>query len=694
MLSGTPSVPAIAEAAFGLRIAGADALPLSSLLRVDPVFVLRMLRASDAIARPPGEGAARRIDAIIDAGGHALIQAALLDTHQWSKRREPVPEGYRRYWAHSLLVAETARELSLRCGRSDPDDAFFAGLLLDVALPLLAPSPGYAALLAQGKDEFHLSALETASFGVSHPEIGASLLPSGWSADFVDALRFHHADTALFADAPELMRIVRAAEELAGGGAGDAMQHATHAHALTGLPIDQLNDAWQGACLRASAQLASLGLADPGSPLLAGELYFPQFESSPVADPDPPALLELARAGLLAQALAPASDKDLWQTYRLAASLLLDLPAPSILLALRGGGPLTVMDAAGEPGPDQIDLSNPRVENIRLQLERGEPWYCDDAQQAASLPVSIQRLLRSTCDQSCLLLPMVKDGALEAVALHRLSAASMQHVRGRTAELASLANATAGALRTQRAHARDLGDLRRSMVDHYAAHSKQLRADLHTPLGLLKHQVKSMRLKMGADSMLESELSVFSDQMARIDAVLQQFENRPPDITSAAQWTDVNQLLEQVVAESDERSFRARGITTELHLDSALPPLHLPLAVMRDIVAALLSVSAEQIGSSGRIAISSADGVNWNGGLHAEIRIRDFGRGMDAARVAALFAAPSIEGGSRQALAHVLAQTRALGGSLSCKSALGQGTVFQLLLPRQTRRRTQGAAAG
>jgi hypothetical protein len=95
--------------------------------------------------------------------------------------------------------------------------------------------------------------------------------------------------------------------------------------------------------------------------------------------------------------------------------------------------------------------------------------------------------------------------------------------------------------------------------------------------------------------------------------VLQQFESRPPDMVAAAQWTDINQLIEQIVAESDVRTFRSRAITTELHLDSALPPLHLPLAVMRDIMSALLSVSAEQCGSTGRIAVSSADGVNWNG---------------------------------------------------------------------------------
>jgi hypothetical protein len=86
MLSSAPSVPVIAEVALGLRALPADAGSLSSLLCFDPVFVLRMLRASEALDRPPGESAARRIDAVLDAGGRALMQSALLDTQHWSGR--------------------------------------------------------------------------------------------------------------------------------------------------------------------------------------------------------------------------------------------------------------------------------------------------------------------------------------------------------------------------------------------------------------------------------------------------------------------------------------------------------------------------------------------------------------------------------------------------------------------------------
>ena len=690
MLSGAPSIPVIAGVALGIQALPGEFPSLAALLRSDPVFVLRLLRASDAIDCPASTGVVRRIDSVIDIGGQALIQAALLDAYQRATGTSQPSAGYCRYWAHSLLTAEIARELSSRCGGSDPDEAYLAGLLHDVALPLLAPVSQYTALLSEGMGEHRFSQRETADFGISHAEVGADLLPEACAGDLADALRFHHADTTLFGDAPELLRVVRAAEELAGGGMGDAIQRAALAHALTGLPMEALNDAWQAARSRANSLLGALQLVEAQAPV--GDLYCPQFEPAVPPEHDAPSLAGLVRTGLFAQMLEPGTGKDIWRSYRLAASLLLDLPMPTVLLPVQGQNGFALMEASGEPGPSQIDLSQPGLDGIRQQLAQGLPWYCESAGQTSVLPVSFQRLLRPARDQACIMLPVLCDGGLEALALHRVPAIAVAGLRPRIQELTGLTAATARALRAQRAHDRDLGELRRSMVDQYAAHSKQLRADLHTPLGLLRHQVKSMRLKTGADSLFDSELSVFSDQIARIDTVLHQFEARPPDISSVAQWTDINQLMEQIVSEVGERTLQPRSITTELRLDPALPPLHLPLAVVRDIVTSLLTAGAEQTGSGGRIVLSSADGLNWNGNQFAEIRIRDFGRGMDAARVAALFEPQPGEIGVRNALVQALAQARALGGVLSCKSAIGQGTVFQLLLPRQTRRRAQGTA--
>lgn len=687
MLSGLPSLPLLADVALGLRALPAGLPSLNALLRHDPVWVLRLLRASALIATPAGDGGAgRRIDAVIDACGNALIQVALLDARARVQRSGVDLAGHRAFWAHSILTAEIARALAAAGSRCDPDESFIAGLLLDVALPLLAVAPGGGERHAHSPTEHELAALETAYGGEHHGEVAAALLSAEWAAGLADALRFSHADGALFIDAPEHLRLARAAEELAGGGAADTTQQRALAQRLTGLSADALDSALQAAHSRAFERCRQVEVDAADTLLPAGAPYRPTFAIA-IADAQPDdsaALTGFARAGLFNQVYARGDEASLWTSLKLASALLLDLPAPQILRAGQGGSAFMPIAEQGENAP-HIDLAQPGLEGVWRQLSSGAAWLCSDAREAAALPVSLQRLLRVSPGQTGLIQPLRSEAGVEALALYHFPASLTPALMRRSDELHALAEGAARALHQQQLRLRELGELRQGMVEQYAVHARQLRGDLHTPLGLMRHQIKSMRLKMGADAMVDSELTVFGDQIDRIDTVLRQFEGRPPDVSADAQRIDLNQLMEQTVAEVEERVLRARSISTELHLDAALPPLHMPLGVLRELLHALLAISAEQVGTSGRIAVSTAEGLNLNGSLFVEVRVRDFGRGMDAGRVAALFA-PDGSGAKQATPAHALALARSLGGSLSCKSAVGQGTVFQLLLPRTTRR--------
>ena len=103
-------------------------------------------------------------------------------------------------------------------------------------------------------------------------------------------------------------------------------------------------------------------------------------------------------------------------------------------------------------------------------------------------------------------------------------------------------------------------------------------------------------------------------------------------------------------------------------------------AELRELLHALLAISAEQVGTSGRIAVSTAEGLNLNGSLFVEVRVRDFGRGMDAARVSALFA-PDGSGVNRATPAHALALARSLGGSLPVAERAGDEILSLPLSP-------------
>lgn len=681
MPSGLPSLPLLADVAIGRRALPAGIPSLGALLRLDPVWALRLLRVSDRIALPEEAGLSVRLDATIEACGEALLQAALLDAHEQGLRQGPAAAGLRAFWAHSLLTAEVARELALCGGRENPDDCYVAGLLLDVGLLLRAGS-------ADGGDgilnEQALAAREYATTGLNHGQFGARMLAADWARDLADALRFSHTDPVQFADAPQFLRIARAAEELASG--ADAARQTALMLGIDALTPDALDVALQRARARTRELCAVLGLDE--ADLAAGDSpYRPALESSGSTDAIPTSLVgELARAGLLDRMCARGDDGALANAFRLAVGLLLDLPAPRLMRARFAGSRFVDADPAAPQGMNELDMSQPGAAAIARALAEGLAWRCFDPRQADALPVGFQRTMNLGEGWSCLMQPVMDEGRIEALAVFSLPSA----VQPRSRELAVLCAAVGRAMGQRGRHRRELDELRSGLLEQVQVSAGQLRADLSTPIGLLRHQIKSLRLKMGADSLVDAELTVFGDQIERIETVLRQFEERPQEATGEARRVDLNLLLEQTLADVDSRLLRTRSISTELHLDSAMPPMHLPLPKLRELLHILLASSAENVGTSGRIAVSTADGLNLNGMLFAEIRVRDFGRGMDAGQVAELFS-PDGSLAGRRALPRALALARELGGSLACKSAVGQGTVFQLLLPRHTRRVAPGS---
>lgn len=83
------------------------------------------------------------------------------------------------YWRHTLTKAVAAREISESIWRQPGDEAFIAGLLQDLAVPLLIQELGepYVRLLEKTRRAGHdLAPLETQAMGFDHTELTARLL--------------------------------------------------------------------------------------------------------------------------------------------------------------------------------------------------------------------------------------------------------------------------------------------------------------------------------------------------------------------------------------------------------------------------------------------------------------------------------------------------------------------------------------
>lgn len=120
-------------------------------------------------------------------------------------------------WRHLVCSAFAAQSIGKRIG-ADGNILFTAGLLHDIGkVPLADVLQGdYDQLLTDGSVfGRQLGALESASFGVNHAEVGARLLEN-WSfaPEFVEAVHYHH-DPAAAGDGARLAACVELADLVA-----------------------------------------------------------------------------------------------------------------------------------------------------------------------------------------------------------------------------------------------------------------------------------------------------------------------------------------------------------------------------------------------------------------------------------------------------------------------------------------------
>lgn len=122
--------------------------------------------------------------------------------------------------ARSLMVARLAQSLA-KVATKDPlvrDQAFLAGLLLDVGMVMLATEQGEAYNKIFGyaaKHDKSLDQVELKAFGVTHSQLGANLLTQ-WNLPpmVVDAVLYHHRPADYFQNGLTPLAIAHAADAL------------------------------------------------------------------------------------------------------------------------------------------------------------------------------------------------------------------------------------------------------------------------------------------------------------------------------------------------------------------------------------------------------------------------------------------------------------------------------------------------
>ncbi len=201
MLGGyeLPSFPTISMRVLGLlRDPDSEMAEVAEQLQNDPAMLVRVLRTVNAAAYGLHTQISNVNHAVTILGRSRLesIILALSVTDILPVADIPWFDS-KRFWSFASLRGNIARQLALRLHAATEVEAFTAGLLQDMAVPLiaLAKKESYNAVLdrwGREKDTW-LHTLEREAFGFDHTTVGC-MMAEEWdmSAYLAEAIADHH----------------------------------------------------------------------------------------------------------------------------------------------------------------------------------------------------------------------------------------------------------------------------------------------------------------------------------------------------------------------------------------------------------------------------------------------------------------------------------------------------------------------
>jgi len=175
------------------------AFTISELIGLDQALASTALKMANSVTFGYSKECSNLQDAVVRLG-FKRIKTIMLGAASFSNLNQPL-NGYNlkfgELWNHSVATAMAAQWLARKFGKSDPEEAYVAGLLHDIGKGLL----NQYLELDQGiildtmrTMKIGLWEAEARVFGVDHAGLGA-LIAKKWNfpLKLIDAIQYHHA---------------------------------------------------------------------------------------------------------------------------------------------------------------------------------------------------------------------------------------------------------------------------------------------------------------------------------------------------------------------------------------------------------------------------------------------------------------------------------------------------------------------
>ncbi|HEX7555355.1 MAG TPA: HDOD domain-containing protein [Leptolinea sp.] len=199
-----------------LEDANIGAFTISELIGLDQALASNTLKMANSVTFGYASECSNLHDAVVRLG-FKKIKSIMLGAASFSNLNKPL-NGYNlkigELWNHSVATGMAAQWLARKFGKSDPEEAYVAGLLHDIGKVLLnqyLELDQSIILITMQTLKIGLWEAEARVFGVDHAGLGA-LIAKKWNfpPKLIDAIRYHHAP-ALSDDYIELASIINIA---------------------------------------------------------------------------------------------------------------------------------------------------------------------------------------------------------------------------------------------------------------------------------------------------------------------------------------------------------------------------------------------------------------------------------------------------------------------------------------------------
>lgn len=688
-----PVFPYLLEKLIDCRYNLSVQLPeLSRLIGMDPALSFMALRLQCAMEPADERVRSNAIEAAVDrigmAGVDFILSQALTETADGIHRQRGLALEW--LWRHALTTALLARDLARALDYQPVEEAYVAGLLLDIGkLALLARTPAACApMLADSAQALTLLEAEARVVGSGHDRIGAHLIRKHTPLWFAaDAVAYHTAAAVDVHQAFPLVKIVWAAKRLAAGPSpsSENLQAAANLLDLDAGTLDRLSRAAQKQTREMRDELGAASEAVPDER---------PVQEHPISLTQPLRIRTLL-SGVYGELLQAGDHNTILQILQQSLSVFLGIETLVIFNHDDGRNCLAGSLAMGV-------VSSAAIQRMQIPLSASEclPVICHtDAKAVDSfsqtrpgrLTIIDRQLINVMGKEGFLCIPLLSGGP-GACLLLGVDAAEWPWIQKQTTLLNAIVAAVDNALtrydrQSCRPKARPMGGDKQP-----SSRTRKIVHEINNPLSIIKNYLKVLARRTDEKEAVTDGIRIIDEEINRVATLVRSLTAPPEELPGQMKGVDVNSEIKDILNMLRDGLAGKTTLRFDQDLDPRLPQIETDRDRLKQALINLLKNAMEAMPDGGTITVRTrilrgrplqtdrSSEKSW-----FKISVCDDGPGIDEEIQNALFQphVTSKNGHDGLGLAIVREAMEDLNGFLLCESVPGRGACFHMEIPEE-----------